>query len=145
MNIYVSEAAIPQIEAIRYCTVRKKRIRVPPFRYLGYVLQRAVFRFVLMVTCKDFPHTPVHHNIYTSLAFALFPFYLKSIYHQIAFETRSKHDICFSSSEAKSRKKRARGASSGALRGRLRRVRSHHRFRRRRNHRYTERVQCTGI
>ena len=39
---------------------------------------------------------------YTSLAFA--PLFFLSIYHQIAFETWSKNDVSFGSSEAKSRK-----------------------------------------
>ena len=39
MNICASRAAIPQIAAIRYCPLHKNRIRDPPVRYLGYVLQ----------------------------------------------------------------------------------------------------------
>ena len=93
MNIYVSEAAIPQIAAIRYCTLpQKNRIRVPPFCSVSR-LRAAVCR----ISAHSCPS-------YTSLAFALFIFFLKSIYHQIAFETRSKHDVFFSSSEAKSRR-----------------------------------------
>ena len=52
MNICVSEAAIPQIVAIRYCTLEKKKISVPLFRYLGCVLQ-----------CTEFPHTAVHYTL----------------------------------------------------------------------------------
>ena len=87
MNTYVSEAAIPHIGAIRYCTLQKiLRIRVPTFRYLGGVLQ-----------CTAFPHTPAHHTLRSRLPFFHFSW---SIYHQIAFETRP---VTFSSGEAKSR------------------------------------------
>ena len=68
MNIYVSEAAIPQIAAIRYCTLEtKNRIRVPLVRDLGYVLQ-----------CAVFPHTPVHHTLRSLLLF-LFYFFLVNL------------------------------------------------------------------
>ena len=66
MNMYVSEAVIPQIVAIRYCTLKKKRTHVPPFRYLGCVLQ-----------CAVFPHTPVHHTLRSLFKFALFSFFLR--------------------------------------------------------------------
>ena len=59
-NIYFSEAAIPQVIAIRYCTLEKIYIRVQPFRYLGCVLH-----------CAAFPRT-LSCLSYTSLAFALF-------------------------------------------------------------------------
>ena len=66
MNIY-SEAAIPQIAAIRYCTLqKKKRISVPPFRYLGCVLQ-----------CTVFPHTPAYHTLRSLLLF--FHFFLVNL------------------------------------------------------------------
>ena len=63
INICVSEAAIPQIVAIWYCTHKKKIIRVPPFffRCLGCELQ-----------CATFPHTPVHHTLGSLFLFFLF-------------------------------------------------------------------------
>ena len=79
-NMDVPEAAIPQIVAIRYCAHLKKRIRVPPFRYLGCVLQ-----------CAVFPHTSAHHTLRSLLLF--FHFSLVKIYHQVDFETRSKNKL----------------------------------------------------
>ena len=59
MNMCISEAAIPQIVAIRYCTLRTFfSIRVPPFRYLGCVLQ-----------CAVFPQTCAHHVLRSLLLF----------------------------------------------------------------------------
>ena len=67
MNMCISEAAIPQIVAIRYCTLRTFfSIRVPPFRYLGCVLQ-----------CAVFPHTSVHHTLRS--LFLFFNFYLVNV------------------------------------------------------------------
>ena len=66
MTIYVSEAAIPQIAAIRYCTLKKKKNPCPTF---------SVSRLRAAV-CRISAHSCLS---YTSLAFALFPFFLLNL------------------------------------------------------------------
>ena len=145
MNIHVFEAALPQMVAIRYCTRKTKRIRVPPFRYLGCVLQYAVL-----------PHTPVHHSMYASLAFALFSFSPQSI-TKLPLKHGSK-TTCFLALINYNRVNRPSGRappagpSGGASGGPPSPAgggqgprRSRDRSRLRRNHQYTGRVQCTGI
>ena len=133
-NMYVSEAAIPQIVANRYCT-HEKKIRVPPFRYLGCVLQ-----------CAVFPHTPVHHTLRSLLLF--FHFFLVNIPPKLPLKHGPNTTQFFSSSEAKPRENvPPQGASSGAPsppgggQGSRRRRDRFRRFRPRRNHQCTGRVQ----
>ena len=112
MNLYVSDAAIPQIVAIQYGTFRTHfRIRVPPFRYLGCVLQ-----------CAVFPHTLVYHTVRSLLL--LFQFFLVNL--RAPPKLLMKHGpktTCFLALAKPNRVKTClrQGASSGALRGRLRR------------------------
>ena len=56
--MYVSEAAIPQIGAVRYCTLQKTNFSVSRLR--------AAVRRISACSCPS----------YTSLAFALFSFFL---------------------------------------------------------------------
>ena len=97
MNIYVSEAAIPQIVAIRFCTLEKKeRIRVPPFRYLGCVMQCAVFpahscpsytslvlaRFLIFVS-QSTNKLPLKHGPKTTYFLALVNVYLLRVPYSV--------------------------------------------------------------
>ena len=90
MNMYVPEAAIPQVVAIRYCAHLKKRIRVPPFRL------RAAVCCISAHSCPS----------YTSLVFALFSFFLSQSTTKLTTKHRPKttYLVFFSNSEAKSRK-----------------------------------------
>ena len=140
VNIYVSEAAISQIVAIRFCTLEHVYMCLnpcPTFSVSG--LRAAVCRI------------PAHScSSYSSIAFAPL-FFLESIYHQIAFETWSLKDDFLALVKTKRVKPCLRqGASSGALRGRLRRAPLTSRgggqgSRRSSDHQCTGRVQCTGI
>ena len=78
MNIYVSEATIPQIAAIRYCTLEKKKNPCPTFPLSR--LRAAVCRISAQVL-----------SIIHFARFCSFSIFAESIYHQISFETRSKH------------------------------------------------------
>ena len=135
VNMYVSEAAIPQIVAIRYCAhLKKKIIRVPPFRYLGWVLQ-----------CAVFPHTPVHDTLARFCSFSFFP-------SQSTTKLPFKHGpkTTYSLALVKPNRVKAclrQGASSAApspVGGGQGSRRSRDRSRLRRNHQCTGRVQCTG-
>ena len=106
-NMYVSEAAIPQIVAIRYCTLEKKTNTCPTFSVSR--LRAAVCR----ISAHSCPS-------YTSLAFALFSFLLIQSTTKLPLKHGPKTTYFFNSSEAKSRKNvppppaGASGAASGA-------------------------------
>ena len=138
MNIDVSEAAISQIvRVIRFGTSNLFLNHVPPFRYLGCVLQ-----------CAVFPHTSVHHTLRSRLLSLRFS---QSIYHQIAFETWSQNDVIFSSREAKKRKnvppagRLQRDPPGAPPAGPSHQLGGGQRARFRRGDQCTGRVQCTGI
>ena len=82
--------SLTQIVAIRYCTSEKKKNPCSTFRYLGCVLQYAIF-----------PHTPAHHAL---RSLSLFFHFSQDNLAPNCLETRSKNDVFFSSSEAKWRK-----------------------------------------
>ena len=86
INIYASEAAIPQIAH----TSNSVWIRVPPFRYLGCVLQ-----------CAVFSHSPVHHTLGSLSPFV--DFFSINLAPNCSWNMVNKRRF-FSSSEAKSRK-----------------------------------------
>ena len=62
MKIYVSEAAIPQIVAIRYCTQKKEKESVS---HLSVSRLRAA-------VCRFPAHTPVHHTLRSLWLFFIF-------------------------------------------------------------------------
>ena len=136
MNMYVSEAAIPQIQTIRYCTIKKKKKKSVShlFRYLGCVLQ-----------CAVFPHTPVHDTLARFCSFSFFP-------SQSTTKLPFKHGpkTTYSLALVKPNRVKAclrQGASSAApspVGGGQGSRRSRDRSRLRRNHQCTGRVQCTG-
>ena len=131
MNIYVSEAVIPQIVPIRYCALEKKRIRVPSFRYLGCVLQ-----------CPVFPHTPVHHTLCPLFKFSPLSFFLCQSTTKLPLKLGPKTTSFLALLSINSESKSPSGGASGGPRspagGGQGSRRSRNRFR-------TGRVQCTGI
>ena len=112
MNVYVSEDAISQIVAIRFCPLPMCfETCALHFRYLGRVL-----------LCAVFPHTPVHHTLRSLFLFSY------SFLNQFATTKKpSKHGPTTTYLLALVRPKRVQarlrqGASIGAFRGCLRRV-----------------------
>ena len=65
MNLYISEAAIPQIVAIRYCAIVFYFMCVSTIGYLGCVLQYAVLL-----------HPPVNQTLSALLSFFHIIYYL---------------------------------------------------------------------
>ena len=91
MNIYVSEAAVPQIAAIRYCTLEKKKNPCATFSASN----------LCAAMCRVSAHSCPS---YTSLAFALFPFFLGQSTTKLPLKHGPKTTYFLALVKAKSRK-----------------------------------------